>query len=81
MAGALVRRVSQGAGLALISDGVVGLAVPAQHAERWEKPRGLWRRGVRRVVGESYDSRAFAVAEIAVGAAIIWILPRVIGRR
>ncbi|WP_152650005.1 hypothetical protein [Demequina globuliformis] len=76
----LVVGATRGAGLALVSDGVVGLAVPGQRQQTWATPRGLWRKGARKAFGDVVSSPAFAVAELAVGLAIIAIVPRAIDR-
>ncbi|MFV0285941.1 MAG: hypothetical protein ACK5IM_06055 [Demequina sp.] len=77
----LITSASRTAGLALLTDGVVGLAVPGQRAKDWAAPRALWRRSVRRVVGEAAGTRGFAVAEVVVGLALVAVVPRLLARR
>ncbi|WP_084077094.1 hypothetical protein [Demequina sp. NBRC 110057] len=77
----LITSASRTAGLALLTDGVVGLAVPGQREKEWGAPRALWRRSVRRVVGDAAGTQAFAVAEVAVGLALVAIVPRLLARR
>ncbi|WP_084129038.1 hypothetical protein [Demequina sp. NBRC 110055] len=76
----LITSASRTAGLALVTDGVVGLAVPGQREKEWAVPRKVWRRSVRRVVGEAVESPAFAVVEIVVGLALVAVVPRVLAR-
>lgn len=73
--------LTRAAGLALVTDGVVGLAVPGQRERDWARPRQAWRRGVKRVAGEAVTTPIFAVVEIAVGAAVIAVVPRLLSRR
>jgi hypothetical protein len=75
MASTIVVRLGETAAVTLIGDGVVGLLQPVQHIARWESGPAWWKRALGPLVGNPRDTRAFAVAEIAAGIALIWLLP------